>query len=71
MLAGLGLVGFPSGRLGRRISILEQLRVRSRAHKDGGVALEPVDQQEIAADVPNHTDTVPVIQINSVVVEHS
>jgi hypothetical protein len=55
---------------GRRISILEQLRVRSRTHKDDGVAVQPIDQQEITADVPNDTDTVPVIQISSVVVEH-
>ena len=53
-----------------RDSILKQLRVRSRTHKDDGVAVQPVIQQEIAADVPNDTDTVPVIQISSVVVEH-
>jgi hypothetical protein len=56
--------------LGRLLSILEQLRVRSRTHKDEGVAFLPINQQEIATDVPNHTDTVPVVQISSVVVEH-
>jgi hypothetical protein len=44
--------------------------VRSRAHKDDGVAVPPINQQEIATDVPNYTDTVPVVQISSVVVEH-
>jgi len=40
-----------NGRKVSSLSILEQIGVRPRAYEDDGITLEPVDQQEITANV--------------------